>query len=160
MLLQCDMTFMVDWAFNVKKVILQRLYSATPKSISKRLNCRSTLHPLYHICSFQTLHTSSMEQLDLVSSLTTDHHHPCCPHLISCVQTNTGCGLVGQSQGSLCVFRVFNARDESLQLSPSFVVQMLEYTMFVGYDVWDVLLAVRQGKAFFLFFFCTVSPSV
>ena len=113
---------------------------------------------------FQTLHTSSMETLDLVSSLIADHHYPSggslmscmqtntgCPHLLSCVQTNTGCGLVGQSQGSLCVFRVFNARDESLQLSPSFVVQMLEYTTFVGYDVWDVLLAVRQGKVWLVF---------
>jgi hypothetical protein len=91
-----------------------------------------------------------METLDLVSSLTVSgdpHHHTISPpHLISCVQTSTGCGLVGQTPGALCVFRVFNSRDGSLQLSPGFVVQMLEYTMFVGYDVWDVLLAVRQGN--------------
>ncbi|KAL8606232.1 hypothetical protein ACOMHN_012864 [Nucella lapillus] len=100
---------------------------------------------IIHRQSYQVLHTSSMETLDLVSSLTGDHQHAGLPHLISCVQTTTGCGLVGQSQGSLCVFRVFNSREGSLQLSPTFVVQMLEYTMLVGYDVWDVLLAIRQG---------------
>lgn len=94
-----------------------------------------------------------METLGGPSSLLPgDPLPPASPHLMSCVQTNTGCGLVGQSQGSLCVFRVFNSRDGPLQLMPGFVVLMLEYNMFVGHNVWDVLLAVRQGKSPLLLF--------
>lgn len=67
------------------------------------------------------------------------------PYLISVVQTTTGCGLVGLGEGRLYLFRMFNSRDGSLQMLPAFVILLLEYTMFVGLDVWDVLLAVRQG---------------
>ena len=72
------------------------------------------------------------------------------PHLVSAVQTTTGCGLVGLGEGRLYLFRVFNCSGASgetaLQMLPLFVVLLLEYTMFCGLDVWDVLLAVRQGK--------------
>ncbi|KAK6975326.1 mediator of RNA polymerase II transcription subunit 16-like isoform X1 [Biomphalaria glabrata] len=142
---------------------------ARPKlPISRSFNMESTNFLSYFACtyrdgtikivhrqSYQVIHTAFMEQLINFKSLVpTDNviaepfekrARLSVPHLVSVVQTNTGCGLVGLDESRLYLFRIFNSRDGSLQLMPPFVILLLEYTMFVGLDVWDVLLAVRQG---------------
>lgn len=142
---------------------------ARPKlPISRSFNMESTNFLSYFACSYrdgtikivhrqsyQVIYTASMDQLinlkTLVPSDPSTLEPPdkqarmSAPHLVSVVQTNTGCGLVGLGEGRLYLFRMFNSRDGSLQMMLPFVVLMLEYTMFVGLDVWDVLLAVRQG---------------
>ncbi|PVD34380.1 hypothetical protein C0Q70_05652 [Pomacea canaliculata] len=130
------------------KLPMNRTYNIETTAFVAYFACtyRDGVIKIIHRQSYQVIHTSSMETLGgPVSSVPGDHLLTSSPHLMSCVQTSTGCGLVGQSQGSLCVFRVFNSRDGCLQLLPGFLVLLLEYTMFVGHDIWDVLLAVRQG---------------
>ncbi|KAH9519854.1 Mediator of RNA polymerase II transcription subunit 16 [Bulinus truncatus] len=142
---------------------------ARPKlPISRSFNMESTNFLSYFACtyrdgtikivhrqSYQVIHTAFMEQLINFKSLIPNDNvlmepfekraRMSVPHLVSVVQTNTGCGLVGLDESRLYLFRIFNSRDGALQLMQPFVILLLEYTMFVGLDVWDVLLAVRQG---------------
>ncbi|RUS82623.1 hypothetical protein EGW08_009616 [Elysia chlorotica] len=151
---------------------------ARPKlPISRTFNMESTIFRSYFACTYrdgtikivhrqtyQVLYTASMDQLINFKSLNESSCDPPGekrlrlssssgpappPHLLSAVQTTTGCGLVGLGEGRLYLFRVFNCSgtggDTALQMLPLFVVLLLEYTMFCGLDVWDVLLAVRQG---------------
>ncbi|CAG5123124.1 unnamed protein product [Candidula unifasciata] len=142
---------------------------ARPKlPISRSFNMESTNFLSYFACtyldgtikiihrqSYQVIYKASLDQLISFKTLLTPElssgeppekrSRLSVPHLVSSVQTNTGCGLVGLGEGRLYLFRMFNSREGSLQMLPAFVVLLLEYTMFVGLDVWDVLLAVRQG---------------
>ncbi len=58
-----------------------------------------------------------------------------------------GCNLVGFDQSScLYVMKAVNTRDPVTQVSPVYLVSMLEYTMGTGYDWWDVIAAIKPGR--------------
>ncbi|XP_005106027.1 mediator of RNA polymerase II transcription subunit 16 [Aplysia californica] len=133
---------------------------ARPKMpISRSFNMESTNFLCYFACtyrdgsikivhrqSYQVIYTFSLDQLiNFKTEPPEKRSRTAVPHLVSAVQTNTGCGLVGLGEGRLYLFRMFNSREGSLQMLPVFVVLLLEYTMYTGLDSWDVLLAVRQG---------------
>jgi len=67
-------------------------------------------------------------------------------HITSMQQTFTGCGLVGTDQyNCLYVMKVVNTRDPVTQVPVVYLVGMLEYLIYTGYDWWDVLAALKPG---------------
>ena len=62
-------------------------------------------------------------------------------------QTLTGCGLVGLDQyHCLYVMKVVNTRDPVTQISPTYLVGMMEYLICNGCDWWDMLTAIKSGR--------------
>ena len=47
--------------------------------------------------------------------------------------------------GCMYMMKVVNTRDPVTQVSPQYLVAMLEYLTFVGHDTWDVLIAIKPG---------------
>ena len=58
-----------------------------------------------------------------------------------------GCNLVGFDQSScLYVMKAVNTRDPVTQVSPIYLVTVLEYVILTGYDWWDIIAALKPGN--------------
>lgn len=75
-----------------------------------------------------------------------DKRHRTKPYFSFLLQTFSGCGILGVSDSSVYLLRSANTRDGPVQMSPSYLSHLLEYSVIAGIDWWDILLAVRPGE--------------
>lgn len=105
---------------------------------------------LIHRYTFQVIATSNVDNLcqqvqSMQSQGSSDKKLRLSVQLTAMTQTGSGCGILGVHDNRLYLFRMYNGRDSTMQLSPSSIVLLLEYAMVAGQDWWDIFLAVRQG---------------
>ncbi|KAL5013069.1 hypothetical protein ScPMuIL_011620 [Solemya velum] len=108
---------------------------------------RDSVIKMIHRHSFQVINNIKLDYIRQQSQLSeTDYSHKPGICFGNMIQTVSGCGLIGMDRGMLYLLRVFNGR-EGLQITlmPQIIILLLEYSIVVGHDWWDIFLAVRQG---------------
>ncbi|XP_014784264.1 mediator of RNA polymerase II transcription subunit 16 [Octopus bimaculoides] len=107
---------------------------------------RNGIIKLIHRYSFQVIYNCCVDQfreLSIPEKRNLNHNQP--SHLSVLLQTHSSCGMIGVKDNNIYLFRSVNANDTGVQMSPTYIVLLLEYAATTGWDWWDILLATKQS---------------
>lgn len=101
---------------------------------------------MIHRYSFQVICNCSVDQLrELNIPERKNLNRNQASHLSVLLQTHSSCGLVGVRDNNIYLFRSVNVNETGVQISPAYIVLLLEYAATAGWDWWDILLAAKQN---------------
>ena len=132
--------------FNLRKLNFDKIYDLFAYFILLNFEIFVSFFLIFY---FQVICNCSVDQLrELSIPEKKNLNRNQASHLSVLLQTHSSCGLVGVRDNNIYLFRSVNVNETGVQISPAYIVLLLEYAATAGWDWWDILLAAKQSKFF------------